>query len=72
MKRFILIIIMLTSVARAQELGLWYTKPARQWEEALPIGSGRLGAMVFGGVAEERIQFNEGGQASRLCARGRG
>jgi len=38
---------------------LWYEKPAEKWTEALPIGGGRLGAMVFGGVAEERIQFNE-------------
>ncbi len=38
---------------------LWYTQPARLWVEALPVGNGRLGAMVFGGVAEERIQFNE-------------
>src|SRR5580658_10232721 len=38
---------------------LWYRQPAVQWEEALPVGNGRLGAMVFGGVAKERIQFNE-------------
>jgi alpha-L-fucosidase 2 len=38
---------------------LWYDKPAAKWEEALPVGGGRLGAMVFGGTAEERIQFNE-------------
>lgn len=38
---------------------LWYLQPAAKWDEALPIGSGRLGAMVFGGTAEERIQFNE-------------
>ena len=38
---------------------LWYEKPAAQWVEALPVGCGRLGAMVFGGTAEERIQFNE-------------
>jgi alpha-L-fucosidase 2 len=38
---------------------LWYAQPAAKWEEALPVGSGRLGAMVFGGTAEERIQFNE-------------
>ncbi len=38
---------------------LWYEQPAAKWEEALPVGSGRLGAMVFGGTAEERIQFNE-------------
>ncbi len=39
---------------------LWYRQPAKRWEpEALPIGNGRLGAMCFGGVAKERIQFNE-------------
>ena len=39
---------------------LWYAEPARVWSrEALPIGNGRLGAMLFGGVTVERIQFNE-------------
>jgi alpha-L-fucosidase 2 len=38
---------------------LWYRQPAKQWTEALPIGNGRLGAMVFGGVEDERLQFNE-------------
>ena len=38
---------------------LWYEQPAKQWVEALPVGNGRLGAMVFGGAPEERIQFNE-------------
>jgi alpha-L-fucosidase 2 len=38
---------------------LWYQQPAAKWEEALPIGNGRLGAMVFGGTAEERLQLNE-------------
>jgi alpha-L-fucosidase 2 len=39
---------------------LWYDKPAQDWEkEALPIGNGRLGAMIFGGVEREHIQFNE-------------
>ena len=38
---------------------LWYCQPATIWEEALPIGNGRLGAMVFGGIADERIQLNE-------------
>ena len=39
---------------------LWYTKPAQRWSsEALPIGNGRLGAMLFGGGKSERIQFNE-------------
>ncbi|OZQ74171.1 glycoside hydrolase family 95 protein [Paenibacillus taichungensis] len=38
---------------------MWYSKPAKVWNEALPIGNGRLGAMIFGGVAEERLQLNE-------------
>ena len=44
---------------RAQDLRLWYRQPAATWNEALPIGNGRLGAMVFGGVEEERLQLNE-------------
>ncbi|MBC8235264.1 glycoside hydrolase family 95 protein [bacterium] len=40
-------------------LVLWYRKPAKEWTEALPVGNGRLGAMVFGGVERERIQLNE-------------
>lgn len=38
---------------------VWYKQPAQEWVEALPIGNGRLGAMVFGGVNEELIQLNE-------------
>src|SRR5512132_2087497 len=38
---------------------LWYRQAAANWNEALPIGNGRLGAMVFGGVSAERIQLNE-------------
>lgn len=38
---------------------LWYKKAAKKWEEALPIGNGRIGGMIFGGVAEEQIQLNE-------------
>lgn len=38
---------------------LWYIRPAVQWVEALPVGNGRIGAMVFGGVEKERLQFNE-------------
>ncbi len=38
---------------------LWYTHPADKWENALPVGNGRLGAMVFGRTDEETIQFNE-------------
>lgn len=46
--------------ASQPELKLWYDRPAARWEtEALPIGNGRLGAMVFGDPGRERIQFNE-------------
>ena len=40
-------------------LALWYRQPAKRWLEALPVGNGRLGAMVFGGVTEERLALNE-------------
>ncbi|MFI7613664.1 glycosyl hydrolase family 95 catalytic domain-containing protein [Nonomuraea terrae] len=43
----------------AGPLTLWYTRPATEWLEALPVGCGRLGAMVFGGVTTERLQLNE-------------
>jgi len=43
----------------APELKLWYAKPAAGWTQALPVGNGRLGAMVFGGTAETRYQLNE-------------
>ncbi len=42
-----------------EEMTLWYRRPAQDWLEALPIGNGRLGGMVFGGIPEERIQLNE-------------
>ncbi|MEI7956809.1 MAG: glycoside hydrolase N-terminal domain-containing protein, partial [Verrucomicrobiota bacterium] len=38
---------------------MWYAQPAAKWIEALPVGNGRLGAMVFGGTASERINLNE-------------
>jgi len=38
---------------------LWYARPAREWKEALPVGNGRLGAMIFGTAPTERIQLNE-------------
>lgn len=43
----------------AERLCLWYPRPATQWVEALPLGNGRLGAMVWGGAKHERIQLNE-------------
>jgi alpha-L-fucosidase 2 len=48
-----------TAQTPKEPLALWYPAPASQWVEALPVGNGRLGAMVFGGTARERIQFNE-------------
>lgn len=51
-----------TAVLRAQparDLVLWYDAPAKDWTEALPVGNGRLGAMVFGGATDERLQLNE-------------
>src|SRR5688500_7016420 len=40
-------------------LKLWYNQPATQWEEALPLGNGKTGAMVFGGVDREQYQLND-------------
>ncbi|MEJ2051660.1 MAG: glycoside hydrolase family 95 protein, partial [Calditrichota bacterium] len=40
-------------------LKLWYDHPAEKWVEALPVGTGRLGAMVFGNPSEEQVQLNE-------------
>src|SRR5215217_4808600 len=45
--------------ATDESLLLWYDKPASEWTEALPVGNGRLGAMIFGGPASEQIQLNE-------------
>jgi alpha-L-fucosidase 2 len=46
-------------IAQSQSLKLWYKQPAQKWTDALPIGNGRLGAMIFGGADTDRIQFNE-------------
>lgn len=45
--------------AAQQGLKMWYKQPARNWNEALPVGNGRLGAMVFGRIEQELIQLNE-------------
>ena len=42
-----------------RKLKLWYKQPASNWPESLPVGNGRLGGMVYGGVEEEQIQLNE-------------
>ncbi len=46
-------------LAASPDLMLRYTRPAAEWVEALPVGNGRLGAMVFGGIHQERLQLNE-------------
>jgi alpha-L-fucosidase 2 len=48
-------------LAPAESMSLWYRQPAKAdvWVEALPIGNGRLGAMIYGDLAKERLQFNE-------------
>ena len=47
------------SESPVNSLKLWYKQPAAVWEEALPVGNGRLGAMVFGNPVNERLQINE-------------
>ncbi|PIQ21468.1 MAG: alpha-L-fucosidase, partial [Cytophagales bacterium CG18_big_fil_WC_8_21_14_2_50_42_9] len=48
-----------TGQASGDELKIWFNHPANNWNEALPVGNGRLGAMVFGGITNERLQLNE-------------
>ena len=55
----IILVVSCTAQEEKSELKLWYDRPAETWNEALPVGNGRLGAMVFGGVSQDRIQFNE-------------
>src|SRR6478736_3141459 len=59
-RSFLLSLLLLGSAfAAPAPLALRYTQPAEKWTEALPVGNGRLGAMVFGGVTSERLQLNE-------------
>jgi len=53
------VILCISTVGYSGETVLWYENPAERWEEALPLGNGRLGAMVFGSVPNERLQLNE-------------
>ena len=60
MNKAFLVLLLTTAAVHASELKLWYDKPAANWmTEALPVGNGELGAMVFGKTDIERIQFNE-------------
>lgn len=60
-RRFISVCLVgvMTSVAASADLRLWYDSPAAKWEEALPLGNGRIGAMVFGNPLDEVYQLNE-------------
>jgi len=69
----VIITLLFTSCTEKESsLKLWYDKPAKDWmTEALPIGNGYMGAMIFGSIPEEQIQFNEetlwsGGPGSHL------
>ena len=53
------ILCMAAVCGHAKDLKLWYSQPAAYWTEALPVGNSRLGAMVYGGISQEVIQFNE-------------
>jgi alpha-L-fucosidase 2 len=53
-----LLVVLLASLAAART-ELWYAQPAGKWEQALPVGNGRLGAMVYGGVRGDLLQMNE-------------
>lgn len=61
MKKYIVFIVWLAlvGVVNASPLKLWYDKPADLWVEALPLGNGRIGAMIFGDPCHEELQLNE-------------
>src|SRR5574344_442103 len=52
-------LLLCTLLANASDLKLWYSHPAIEWTEALPLGNSRLGAMVYGNPAHEELQLNE-------------
>lgn len=58
-KYFFFIALFFSATVFAQDTKLWYKQPAVKWTEALPVGNGRIGAMLFGGVENDRLQFNE-------------
>ena len=61
MRIAVLALLVATNLQSAETLKLWYKQPAANWNEALPLGNGRLGAMVFGDAAHEHLQLNETG-----------
>jgi alpha-L-fucosidase 2 len=56
---FLLVVITANAKQTAPKESLWYSQPAEKWLQALPIGNGSLGGMIFGGIQKEQIQFNE-------------
>jgi alpha-L-fucosidase 2 len=53
------LVVLLVAANSSEDLKIWYKQPAASWNEALPIGNGRLGAMIFGGTDREQLQLNE-------------
>ena len=56
---FMFLFVFSVSSPAQSPLKLWYDRPAGEWEEALPLGNGRIGAMVYGGISSELIRLNE-------------
>lgn len=56
---FLINISFINSQQSSPSFKIWFTRPAENWNEALPVGNGRLGTMIFGGIENERIQLNE-------------
>jgi alpha-L-fucosidase 2 len=64
LQRLILLLVFIVptitySQTSASGMKIWFDKPAGSWNEALPVGNGKLGAMIFGGIGKERLQLNE-------------
>lgn len=59
MKKYLVILLLVSASVSGQDMKLWYEQPANNWNEALPVGNGRLAAMVFGGAATGHLQLNE-------------
>ncbi|MBD0832177.1 glycoside hydrolase family 95 protein [Aestuariibaculum sediminum] len=56
---FFFLLLFFISICQGQEHLLWYNSPAENWNEALPLGNGKIGVMVFGNPISERIQLND-------------
>ncbi|MGN6508944.1 MAG: glycoside hydrolase family 95 protein, partial [Chitinophaga sp.] len=60
MKKLLILLLLFSNAAMAQQpMQLWYKQPAGRWEEALPVGNGRMGAMIYGRTGNEILQVNE-------------